>query len=139
MEVVMRIRRNILAPAILTLGTVGSLVAGPVLALTTTAAPATAAVAVGATPNAKIFWRLPFWRVAATTWDPFVPVRPARQAAPSNRNIDQLLSISAVESTDLLCITEHMHVFSHLRSAVPPAPWCPALGRPALPPVPLTC
>ena len=43
----MRIRRNILAPAILTLGTVGSLVAGPVLALTTTAAPATAAVAVG--------------------------------------------------------------------------------------------
>jgi hypothetical protein len=52
MEVVMRIRRNILAPAILTLGTVGSLVAGPVLALTTTAAPATAAVAVaGATPN----------------------------------------------------------------------------------------
>jgi hypothetical protein len=47
MEVVMRIRRNILAPVILTLGTVGSLVAGPVLALTTTAAPATAAVAVG--------------------------------------------------------------------------------------------
>ena len=48
----MRIRRNILAPAILTLGTVGSLVAGPVLALTTTAAPATAAVAVGGiTPN----------------------------------------------------------------------------------------
>jgi hypothetical protein len=43
----MRIRRNILAPVILTLGTVGSLVAGPVLALTTTAAPATAAVAVG--------------------------------------------------------------------------------------------
>jgi len=42
----MRIRRNILAPAILTLGTIGSLVAGPVLALTTTAAPATAAVAV---------------------------------------------------------------------------------------------
>jgi hypothetical protein len=52
MEVVMRIRRNILAPAILTLGTVGSLVAGPVLALTTTAAPAAAAVAVGgAHPN----------------------------------------------------------------------------------------
>ncbi|HEX9039785.1 MAG TPA: hypothetical protein VF838_02035 [Trebonia sp.] len=43
----MRIRRNILGPVILTLGTVGSLVAGPVLALTTTAAPATAAVAVG--------------------------------------------------------------------------------------------
>lgn len=50
MEAVMRIRRNILAPAILTIGTIGSLVAGPVLALTTTAAPATAAVAVGASP-----------------------------------------------------------------------------------------
>ena len=41
----MRIRRNILAPAILTLGTVGSLVAGPVLAITATAAPASVAVA----------------------------------------------------------------------------------------------
>ena len=51
----MRIRRNILAPVILTLGTVGSLVAGPVLALTTTAAPATAAVAVHAAP-AVIGW-----------------------------------------------------------------------------------
>ena len=47
----MRIRRNILAPAILTIGTIGSLVAGPVLALTTAAAPAGTAVAVGATPN----------------------------------------------------------------------------------------
>jgi hypothetical protein len=56
MEVVMRIRRNILGPAILTLGTVGSLVAGPVLALTTTVAPATAAVAVShATPNVVIY------------------------------------------------------------------------------------
>jgi hypothetical protein len=55
MEVVMRIRRNILGPAILTLGTVGSLVAGPVLALTTTAAPATAAVAVGhVSPNMQV-------------------------------------------------------------------------------------
>jgi hypothetical protein len=50
MEVVMRIRRNVLAPVILTIGTVGSLVAGPVLALTTTAAPAAAVVAVGAKP-----------------------------------------------------------------------------------------
>jgi hypothetical protein len=47
----MRIRRNILAPAILTVGTIGSLVAGPVLALTTTAAPASAAVAIHATPD----------------------------------------------------------------------------------------
>ena len=54
MEAVMRIRRNILAPAILTVGTIGSLVAGPVLALTTTAAPATTAVAVGATSNGVI-------------------------------------------------------------------------------------
>lgn len=43
----MRIRRNILAPVILTIGTVGSLVAGPVLALTATAAPATVAAAPG--------------------------------------------------------------------------------------------
>jgi len=51
----MRIRRNILGPTILTLGTIGSLVAGPVLALTTTAAPATAAVAVGhITPNMQV-------------------------------------------------------------------------------------
>ncbi len=47
----MRIRRNILAPAILTIGTIGSLVAGPVLALTATAAPAGTAVAIGATAN----------------------------------------------------------------------------------------
>ena len=46
----MRIRRNILAPAILTVGTIGSLVAGPVLALTTTATPAAAVVASGASP-----------------------------------------------------------------------------------------
>ena len=50
----MRIRRNILAPAILAVGTIGSLVAGPVLALTTTAAPATTAVAIGATTDMNI-------------------------------------------------------------------------------------
>ena len=47
----MRIRRNILAPAIITIGTIGSLVAGPVLALTTAAAPAGTAVAVSASPD----------------------------------------------------------------------------------------
>jgi hypothetical protein len=47
----MRIRRNILAPAILTIGTIGALVSGPVLALTTTAAPAGAAVAVSVHPD----------------------------------------------------------------------------------------
>ena len=50
----MRIRRNILAPALVTIATVGSLVAGPVLALTTAAAPVTSAVAVGPTSNAII-------------------------------------------------------------------------------------
>ena len=46
----MRIRRNILAPAVLTIGTIGSLVAGPVLALTATA-PADGAVAVSVHPD----------------------------------------------------------------------------------------
>jgi hypothetical protein len=52
MEEIMRKRRSILASVILTFGTVGSLVAGPVLALTTTAAP-TASVA--ATPQGWYF------------------------------------------------------------------------------------
>jgi hypothetical protein len=50
MEAVMRIRRNILAPTILTICTVGSLVAGPVLALTAAATPASASVAVTVKP-----------------------------------------------------------------------------------------
>jgi len=50
----MRFRRTVLAPAILTVGTVGSLVAGPVLALTT-AAPASAPVAVAASPGAFVY------------------------------------------------------------------------------------
>jgi hypothetical protein len=50
----MRIRRNILAPAILTIGTIGALVAGPVLALTTTVAPAGTAVAISASPDGII-------------------------------------------------------------------------------------
>jgi hypothetical protein len=55
MEAVMRIRRNILAPAIITAATIGSLVAGPVLALTTAAAPAGTTVAVGASPNMTVY------------------------------------------------------------------------------------
>ena len=51
----MRIRRNILAPAIITAATIGSLVAGPVLALTTAAAPVGTAVAVGASPNMTVY------------------------------------------------------------------------------------
>ena len=50
----MRIRRTILAPAILTIGTAGALVVGPVLALTTAAAPVTAAAAVSATPDITV-------------------------------------------------------------------------------------
>jgi hypothetical protein len=51
MEVIMRMRRTILARAILAIGTTGALVAGPVLALTTAAAPAAAAVAASAKPD----------------------------------------------------------------------------------------
>ena len=51
----MRIRRNILASAILTVGTIGSLVAGPVLALTTAAAPAGSVVAVSMTPALTVY------------------------------------------------------------------------------------
>ena len=47
----MRIRRNIIAPTILAIGTIGGVVAGPVLALTSSAAPATAAVAVSFKPD----------------------------------------------------------------------------------------
>ena len=43
----MRIRRNIIAPLILTIGAVGSLVAVPAVAALTAAAPATTAVALG--------------------------------------------------------------------------------------------
>jgi hypothetical protein len=64
MEAVMRIRRTILAPAILAVGTIGSLVAGPVLALTSAAAPAGGAVAVGAHPD-----YMPFQTVHASSPD----------------------------------------------------------------------
>jgi lysozyme family protein len=54
MEVIMQIRRTILAPAILAIGTTGAVVTGPVLALTTARAPVSASVAVSATPNVII-------------------------------------------------------------------------------------
>lgn len=50
----MRIRRNILAPAILAIGTTGALLAGPVITIATAAAPASAAVAASAKPNAIV-------------------------------------------------------------------------------------
>jgi hypothetical protein len=43
----MRIRRNIIAPLILTIGAVGSLVAVPAISALTAVTPATAAVASG--------------------------------------------------------------------------------------------
>jgi hypothetical protein len=52
----MRIRRTLIAPAIITIGTVGALVAGPVLALTSAAAPAATAVAVGAPTSNVIYF-----------------------------------------------------------------------------------
>jgi hypothetical protein len=54
MEVIMRIRRTILAPGILAIGTAGALVVGPVLVITAT--PAAAVVASGvAAPNIMIY------------------------------------------------------------------------------------
>ena len=50
----MRIRRTILAPAILTISTAGAVVAGPVLGFTTTVAPAGSAVAASVAPNLVI-------------------------------------------------------------------------------------
>jgi hypothetical protein len=51
----MRIRRNIIAPLILTIGAVGSLVAVPAVSVLTAVTPATAAVATGGiTPDAIV-------------------------------------------------------------------------------------
>jgi hypothetical protein len=48
----MRIRRNIIAPLIVTIGAVGSLVAVPAVSALTAVAPATTAVATGSiTPD----------------------------------------------------------------------------------------
>jgi hypothetical protein len=49
----MRIRRNIIAPLIVTVGAVGSLVAVPVMTAVAAATPASAAV-VGATPSPNV-------------------------------------------------------------------------------------
>jgi hypothetical protein len=54
MEVIVRIRRPTLAHAILTIGTAGALVVGPVVALTTAAAPVSVAAEASAAPNIMI-------------------------------------------------------------------------------------
>ena len=51
----MRMRRKFLAPTILTIGTIGSLVAGPALAVTGATAPAGGAVAVSMHPDFMIY------------------------------------------------------------------------------------
>jgi hypothetical protein len=56
MEAVMRIRRTILAPAILAIGTTGALIAGPVLTLTASAATPAAAVAAGSVKPAYMVY-----------------------------------------------------------------------------------
>ena len=50
----MRIRRNIIAPLILTIGTVGSLVAVPAVSALTAVSPAAATVASGTTTPSVI-------------------------------------------------------------------------------------
>jgi hypothetical protein len=50
----MRIRRTILAQVILAIGTTSAVVVGPVLALTTTVAPAGSAVAASVAPNMSV-------------------------------------------------------------------------------------
>ena len=56
MEVIMRIRRTIIAPALLTIGTVGALVAGPTIAVVTAVTPATTAVAAGTVTSNMIVY-----------------------------------------------------------------------------------
>jgi len=51
----MRIRRTIIAPVILTLGAVGSLVAVPAVAALTSAAPATMVASVSVPANAYTY------------------------------------------------------------------------------------
>jgi hypothetical protein len=52
----MRIRRTVIAPVILTIGVVGSLVATPVVAALTSAAPAATSVAsITISPNAYTY------------------------------------------------------------------------------------
>jgi hypothetical protein len=54
MEVIMRIRRTILAPVIMAIGTTGALAVGPTLALTATATPASAAAAASTRPGLTV-------------------------------------------------------------------------------------
>jgi hypothetical protein len=52
---IMRIRRTVLAPVILTIGAVGSLMAVPAVAALTSVAPAATSVAGSASPDAYVY------------------------------------------------------------------------------------
>jgi hypothetical protein len=54
MEGIMRIRRTTLGQVILTISAAGALMVGPVVALTTAAAPVSVAAEAGAAPNIMI-------------------------------------------------------------------------------------
>jgi hypothetical protein len=51
----MRIRRNIIAPLVLGIGTIGALAVGPVLSVTSAAAPAGVVAAAHADPGIMVF------------------------------------------------------------------------------------
>jgi hypothetical protein len=52
----MRIRRNIIAPLVLSIGTIGALAAGPILSVTSAVAPAGVATAGNVNPDAIVFF-----------------------------------------------------------------------------------
>lgn len=54
----MRIRRTIIAPVVLTIGTVGSLAIGPTMAILSTTAPAAVPVASGTSPSPNMGYHL---------------------------------------------------------------------------------
>jgi hypothetical protein len=53
----MRIRRNVIAPLVLTIGAVGSLVAVPAVSALTAVTPATSAVAAGSVRPGMIYYQ----------------------------------------------------------------------------------
>jgi hypothetical protein len=53
----MRIRRNVIAPLVLTIGAVGSLVAVPAVTALTAVTPAASTVAVGTTTSNLIYYQ----------------------------------------------------------------------------------
>jgi hypothetical protein len=54
----MRIRRTIIAPIVLTIGTVSSLAIGPAMAILSTTAPAAVPAAAGTTPTPNVGYHM---------------------------------------------------------------------------------